>query len=182
MVNYQVCPMHPSRVGFPVSESANKQHKKQSARSNLSPFWASLPKKWTGLDTYHSRQRFEIMEYIYIYLPRTWWSTSFLGRLTLHFMGQILQNVGPHLGSRYIIYTLHCFFVCFFFNKMMGFSRNSFKRKQTNSSSVPGPFLSNVSHVWDAQRSVKLRKQKLKVWRYWQMSQWSVQPAYVVHI
>ena len=86
---------------------------KQSALSNLSPLWASLPKKWTDLDTYHSRQRFEIMEYIYIYLepdgrPLFWggWPSILWVKSS--------KMWGPNLGSRYIIYTLHCFFVCFF--------------------------------------------------------------------
>ena len=141
---------HASVMGRVSCFGISKQ-KAQKTLSNLSPLWASLPKKWTGLDTYHSRQLLRSWNictciYIYIYIPRTWWSTSFLGRLTLHFMGQILQNVGPHLGSRYI----HVYIV--FFQQDDGFFH------VTPSSSVPGPFLSNVSHVWEAQQ-VKLRKQ-----------------------
>ena len=140
--------MHPSWVGFPVSESANKKHKKHFPIFH--PFEPPFQKNGRVLIPTTPGNFWDhgiyVRVYIYIYIPRTWWSTSFLGRLTLHFMGQILQNVGPHLGSRYI----HVYIV--FFQQDDGFFH------VTPSSSVPGPFLSNVSHVWEAQQ-VKLRKQ-----------------------
>ena len=39
-----------------------------------------------------------------MYNPRTQ-LTTFLGGLTFHFMGQIFQNMGTHLGSRMIPYN-----------------------------------------------------------------------------
>ena len=59
------------------------------------------------------------------------------------------------MGLQLYTYVLHYVALSFQRDSIRFFTENYIQLLQTNSSSVPGPFLSNVSHVWEAQQ-VKL--------------------------